>query len=71
MKKDETKTPMLDPKIKNEQNIKEPTESKNPKSDNSKQPVKEDPKKVPESNDPAGYGNSGQVKKGPFKKKDQ
>lgn len=72
MKKDEKKTPMLDPKVKNEQNIKEPNDSKNPKSkpDNSEQPVKEDPEKVPESNDPAGYGESGRVKKGPFKKKD-
>ena len=69
MKKDDKQTPMLDPKVKNEQNIKVPTNSKNPKSDRSEQPVKEDPDKVPESNDPAGYGDSGRIKKGPFKKK--
>lgn len=72
MKKDEKKTPMLDPKIKEEQNINEPDNTKDPNSkrDPSEQPKKEDPEKVPESNDPAGYGDSGRVKKGPFKKEE-
>lgn len=70
MKKDEKKTPLLDPKIKKEQNVDEPDNSKEPKSnpDRSEEPVKKDPEKVPESNDPAGYGDSGRIKKGPFKK---
>lgn len=72
MKKDENKTPMLNPKIKKEQNIKEPDNSEDPHDspDSSDQPKKENPDKVPESNDPAGYGDSGRIKKGPFKKKD-
>lgn len=72
MRKDENKTPMLDPKVKKEQDIKEPDNSKDPdsKPNNSKEPIKEDPDKVPESNDPAGYGESGRVKKAPFKKED-
>lgn len=71
MNKEEKKTPMLDPKIKDEQNIKEPnSENKKPKKDPSKKPSKEDPKDVPESNDPAGYGESGNIKKSPFKKED-
>lgn len=72
MKKDDKKVPMLDPKVKKEQNIKEPDNAKDPNSkpDTSEEPVKEDPDKVPESNDPAGYGESGRVKKAPFKKKD-
>ncbi|RMA56783.1 hypothetical protein BXY75_3302 [Ulvibacter antarcticus] len=59
---------MLDPKHKNEQNIKNqdyPGEP-NSKPDSPKQPSKEDPKKVPESNDPAGYSESGPIKKSPF-----
>ncbi|QAA82794.1 hypothetical protein EI546_14180 [Aequorivita sp. H23M31] len=70
MKKDEKKTPMLDPKIKNEQNIKDQDYPGEPNS----KPVKpekikkEDPEKVPESNDPAGYGEMGNVKKSPYKK---
>lgn len=71
MKKEEKKTPMLDPKIKNEQNIKEPnSENIKPKKDPVEKPTKNDPKKVPESNDPAGYGEPGNIKKSPFKKKD-
>ena len=72
MKKDEKKTPMLDPKLKNEQNIENqdyPGEP-NSKPDKTEKPSKEDPDKVPESNDPAGYGESGNVKKSPYKKKD-
>ena len=71
MKKEEKKTPMLDPKIKKEQNIKRQENSEEPKSkrQRSEEPVKEDPKKVPESNDPAGYGEPGNIKKSPFKKK--
>ena len=71
MKKEEKKTPMLDPKIENEQNIKRQDNTEDPKSERDKieKPSKEDPNKVPESNDPAGYGESGNIKKSPFKKK--
>ena len=71
MKKDEEKTPMLDTKIKNEQNIERQDNAEDPKSkkDPSEKPSKEEPKKVPESNDPAGYGEEGRIKKSPFKKK--
>lgn len=72
MKKDEKKIPMLDPKIKNEQDIENqdyPGEP-NSKPDEPEKPSKEDPDKVPESNDPAGYGESGNVKKSPYKKED-
>lgn len=65
------KTPMLDPKKKNEQKIEDqdyPGEP-NSKPDTEKKPKKEDPKKVPESNDPAGYGDSENIKKSPYKKK--
>ena len=64
------KTPMLDPKIKNEQNIEEQDKNGDPNSrpDEVREPKKEDPDKVPESNDPAGYGDEGNVKKSPFKK---
>lgn len=71
MKKDERKTPLLDPKIKKEQDIKEPNNSEERDSPNpSKEPVKEDPEDVPESNDPAGYGDAGRIKKGPYEKED-
>jgi len=65
------KTPMLDPKKKNEQKIEDQDNpgDENSKPDNIEQPVKEDPDKVPESNDPAGYGESENVKKSPYKKK--
>ncbi len=71
MKKEKKNTPFLDPKIKNEQNIERQDKSEKPKSksDRSEKPTKEDPDKVPESNDPAGYGESGNIKKSPYKKK--
>ncbi len=71
MKKEDKKTPMLDPKVKKEQNIEEQDNSNNDKikPDPSENPTKEDPEKVPESNDPAGYGESGRIKKSPYKKK--
>ena len=71
MKKDDKKAPMLDPKLKNEQRIEKPDshEEPNSKPEEIEQPTKEDPDKVPESNDPAGYGESGNVKRSPFKKK--
>lgn len=71
MKKDEKPTPMLDPKLKNEQNIENQDYAGEPNSkpDTTEKPTKENPDKVPESNDPAGYGESGNVKKSPFKKK--
>lgn len=70
MKNEDKKTPMLDPKIKNEQDIKKPRKSGDPNSEPKKtdEPVKKDPEKIPESNDPAGYGDKGNVKKSPFKK---
>lgn len=72
MEKDKNKTPMLDPKVENEQNIKDQDKAREPnsKSDNPDRPVKEDPEKVPESNDPAGYGEEGRVKKSPYKKEE-
>jgi len=66
------KTPMLDPKKKNEQNIENqdyPGEP-NSKSKKDKEPSKEDPDKIPESNDPAGYSESGNMKESPYGKKD-
>lgn len=65
------KTPMLDPKIKKEQKIEDKDSHGEPKSepDHSKEPKKEDPDEVPESNDPAGYGDGENIKKSPFKKK--
>ncbi len=58
---------MLDPKHKNEQNIEKQDSPKEPNSkpEDVKEPIKENPKKVPESNDPAGYGESDQVKESP------
>lgn len=70
MKKDDKKAPMLDPKIENEQNIEEqdyPGET-NSKPDNAEEPVKENSDKIPESNDPAGYGEEGNIKKSPYEK---
>lgn len=69
MKKEEKKAPLLDPKIEKEQDIERPDNSDGPNPDSSEKPTKEDPKKVPESNDPAGYGDEGKVKKSPYKKK--
>ncbi|TXD68955.1 hypothetical protein [Aequorivita lipolytica] len=72
MKDAKKKTPMLDPKKKNEQKIEEqdyPGEP-NSKPDITEKPSKEDPEKIPESNDPAGYGEVGNVKKSPYEKKD-
>lgn len=68
------KTPMLDPKKKNEQKIENPDHQDsqgdpNSKPDSTKKPDKEDPDKVPESNDPAGYSESENIKKSPYKKK--
>lgn len=68
---EDKKTPMLDPKHKNEQNIEKQDSPQEPNSkpELGKEPKKENPKKVPESNDPAGYSESGNVKKSPIKKK--
>lgn len=65
------KTPMLDPKHKNEQNIEKQDgrEEPNSKSETLKEPKKENPKKVPESNDPAGYSESDNIKESPIQKK--
>lgn len=65
------KTPMLDPKNKNEQKIENPDHKGDPNSrpDKTEEPTSEDPDKVPESNDPAGYGDGDNIKKSPFKKK--
>ena len=72
MKKNK-KTPMLDPKHKNAQNIENqdyPGEP-NSKPEEVKKPTKDDPKKVPESNDPAGYDNEGTVKETPSGQRDE
>ncbi|MFC7358199.1 hypothetical protein ACFQO1_10895 [Jejudonia soesokkakensis] len=56
------KTPMLDKDKKNEQQIEnqdypgEPNSAPNSKKSSNESPSKENPKKVPESNDRAGYG---------------
>ncbi len=65
------KTPMLDPKKKNEQDIEgqDYPGASNSKPDATKKPSKENPEAVPESNDPAGYGEKGTTKKSPYKKK--
>lgn len=65
------KTPMLDPKKKNEQRIEDQDHQGEPNSkpNNTKEPIKEDPDKVPESNDPAGYSESDNIKESPYKKK--
>lgn len=62
---------MLDPKKKNEQKIKDQDKAGDPNSkpDVPTEPTKEDPDKVPESNDPAGYSDDKNIKKSPFKKK--
>lgn len=60
------KTPMLDPKHKNEQDINNQDYPGEPNSKpNKEEPTKENPKKVPESNDPAGYSEDGHVKESP------
>ena len=66
------KTPMLDPKHKNEQNIENQDYPGEPNSKPSKKekPSKEDPDKVPESNDPAGYGEKGNIKESPYEDKE-
>jgi len=65
------KTPMLDPKKKNEQRIEDQDHQGEPnaKPDSTKEPIKENPDKVPESNDPAGYSESDNIKESPYKKK--
>lgn len=64
------KAPMLDPKKKNEQNIEDQDYPGEPNSKPKvpKKPKKEDPDKVPESNDPAGYGDPENIKDSPYKK---
>ncbi|QIE58805.1 hypothetical protein G5B37_04280 [Rasiella rasia] len=72
MKKNKV-APMLDPKKKNEQRITNqdyPGEP-NAKPDTSKRPQKQDPDKVPESNDPAGYNNDGNIKETPSGQRDK
>ncbi|AFL81125.1 hypothetical protein Aeqsu_1641 [Aequorivita sublithincola DSM 14238] len=65
------KTPMLDPKKKNEQKIEDQDSQGDPNSrpDTPKEPTKEEPEKVPESNDPAGYSEPDNIKESPYKKK--
>lgn len=60
-------TPLLHKDKKNEQNIKNqdyPGEP-NSKPDTPEEPTKEDPSKIPESNDPAGYSEDGNIKESP------
>tara|TARA_R100000935_G_scaffold21876_3_gene40447 strand:+ start:22949 stop:23173 length:225 start_codon:yes stop_codon:yes gene_type:complete len=64
---DDKKAPLLDKDKKNEQNIKNqdyPGEP-NSKPDTPDEPTRENPKKVPESNDPAGYSDDGTKKETP------
>ena len=61
------RAPMLDKDLENEQNIKNqdyPGEP-NSKIDNEK-PSNDNPKKVPESNDPAGYSKNERIKDAPY-----
>jgi len=67
-KRDQKESPMLDPKIKKEQNVDDQDIAKKP--ENKDKPVKEDPDKVPESNDPVGYGEGDRIKKSPYKKEE-
>lgn len=71
MSKNKT-TPMLDPKKRNEQNIKNQDYKGEPNSkpDTVEKPSKTDPNKIPESNDPAGYDNKGNVKESPSGQRD-
>lgn len=66
------KTPMLDKDKKNEQDIENQDYQGEPNSkpDTPEKPSKENPKKVPESNDPAGYSETGNKKDSPYKKED-
>ncbi len=67
------KAPLLHKDKKNEQNIKNqdyPGEP-NSKPDEPKEPSKENPKKVPESNDPAGYSDDGNEKESPSGQRDK
>ncbi len=61
------RAPLLDKDKKNEQNIKNQDYSGEPNSkpDIPEEPTKENPKKVPESNDPAGYSEDGNKKESP------
>jgi len=61
------KTPMLDKDKKNEQDIEDQDYAGEPNSKPEKpeKPTKEDPEKVPESNDPAGYSEDGDKKETP------
>ena len=70
--KNDKKAPLLDKDKKNEQNIKNqdyPGEP-NSKPDGTEKPTKENPKKVPESNDPAGYSEKGTKKESPSGQRD-
>lgn len=70
--KNDKKAPLLDKDKKNEQNIKNqdyPGEP-NSKPESLEEPAKENPKKVPESNDPAGYGEKGNKKESPSGQRD-
>lgn len=67
------KAPMLKKDLENEQNIKNqdyPGEpNSKPKATDTKDIASEDPDKVPESNDPAGYSEKGKIKESPSKQR--
>ena len=67
------KAPLLDKDKKNEQNIKNQDypDEPNSKPDTPEEPTKENPKKVPESNDPAGYSDDGSKKETPSGQRDK
>ena len=70
--KEDKKAPLLHKDKKNEQNIQNqdyPGEP-NSKPNEPDTPTKNDPKKTPESNDPAGYDNNGKVKESPSGQRD-
>jgi hypothetical protein len=71
MKKDK-KAPLLHKGKENAQNIKNQDYRGEPNSrpDTLEKPTKENPKKVPESNDPAGYSEDGVKKESPSGQRD-
>lgn len=71
--KEDKKVPLLDKDKKKEQNIKKQDDSREPNSklDKPEKPTKENPEKVPESNDPAGYSDRGNAKETPSGQRDK
>lgn len=70
MEKDK-KTPLLKPDVKKDQKIGDQDHPKHKKRKKSEdKPEKNDPDKIPESNDPAGYSEKGNKKQSPSGQRD-